>query len=261
MINITVILIEPENAGNTGAICRAMKNFDFEELILVGPIFKTDSEDLRNRAKWANDLVDKIAIIPKYNERVLNNIRKKYDYLIATTAKIGRDYNILRSPITPEQLAERLSELELKQNTTETKKDKNTKRNVKKNISIGIVMGREGSGLKNEELQIMDFTVTIPTSKKYGTMNLSHATTIILYEIFKKISEENIVSHINPISAIEKKQLLKLLDDSMDKMNFLNEDKKDTQRIVWKKMINKSFLSKREAYALMGFLKKINNKK
>jgi TrmH family RNA methyltransferase len=242
MINTTVILIEPENAGNTGAICRAMKNFNFEELILVGPKFKTDSEDLRNRAKWANDLVDKIEILPKYNEKVMRKLRKDFDYLIATTAKLGRDYNILRSPITPEQLAERLSELDKKS---------------RKNINIGIVMGREGSGLTNDELELMDFTVTIPTSKNYGTMNVSHATTIILYEVFKKVSEENIVSHITPISGPEKKQLMKLLDESLDKMRFLNEDKKDTQRIIWKKMINKSFLSKREAYALMGFLKKI----
>jgi tRNA/rRNA methyltransferase len=245
MINITVILIEPENAGNTGAICRAMKNFDFEELLLIGPKFKTDSDELRNRAKWANDLVDKIEILAKYNEKVLKRLRKDFDYLVATTAKLGRDYNILRSPITPEQLAQRLSEINLK-----TKK-----------VSIGIVMGREGSGLTNEELEMMDFTVTIPTSKKYGTMNLSHATTIILYEIFKKISEENIISHINPISEPERKQLMRLLDESMDKMQFQNEDKKDTQRIVWKKMINKSFLSKREAYALMGFLKKISKKR
>jgi len=250
MINITVILIEPENPGNTGAICRAMKNFDFEELILVGPTFDVDTTELRNRAKWANDLVDKIELIPKYTEKVMKKLRKDFDYLIATTAKLGRDYNILRSPITPAQLAERLSEIKLKS-------DKKSK----KGINIGIVMGREGSGLTNEELELMDFTVTIPTSKKYGTMNLSHATTIILYEIFKKISEENITSHINPISEPERKQLMKLLDESMDKMYFLNEDKKDTQRIVWKKMISKSFLSKREAYALMGFLKKINGKK
>jgi TrmH family RNA methyltransferase len=244
MINISVILIEPENPGNTGAICRAMKNFDFEELLLVGPKFKTDSDELRNRAKWANNLVDKIELIPKYNDKVLKKLRKDYDYLIATTARIGRDYNVLRSPITPEQLAERLAELKLK-----------------KDIHVGIVMGREGSGLNNDEIKLMDFTVTIPTSKKYGTMNVSHATTIILYEIFKKISEENIVSHINPISEPEKKQLMKLLDESMDKMYFLNDSKKETQRVVWKKMISKSFLSKREAYALMGFLKKINRKK
>jgi len=244
MINISVILIEPENAGNTGAICRAMKNFDFKELVLVNPQFDTSSQDLKNRAKWANDLVDKMEIIPKYNEKVLKKLRKEYDYLIATTARIGRDYNILRSPITPEQLAERLSELKLK-----------------KDVNVAIVMGREGSGLNNTELEMMDFTVTIPTSKKYGTMNVSHATTIILYEIFKKINEENIVSHINPITEPEKKQLMKLLDESMDKMNFLDDRKKDTQRTVWKKMINKSFLSKREAYALMGFFKKINGKR
>jgi len=244
MINISVILIEPENPGNTGAICRAMKNFDFRNLVLVGPKFDTDSEELKNRAKWANDIVERMEIIPKYDVKALKKIRKRYDYLIATTAKLGRDYNILRSPITPVQLAERLSGLKLK-----------------KDANIAIVMGRESSGLTNEELDSMDFAVTIPTSKKYGTMNISHATTIILYEIFKKINEENIVSHINPITEPEKRQLMKLLDESMDTMGFLNEDKKDTQRIVWKKMVNKSFLSKREAYALMGFFKKINGKR
>ena len=82
MITTTVILIEPDNAGNTGAICRAMKNFDFEDLVLVAPKFRTDSEDLRNRAKWANDLVDKIDILPKYNEKVLKKLRKDFDYII-----------------------------------------------------------------------------------------------------------------------------------------------------------------------------------
>ncbi len=238
MINIAIILIEPENPGNTGAICRAMKNFDFNNLILVNPKFDTSSKDLRNRAKWANDLVDNIKIIKSYNKNTITNLHKKFDYLIATTAKIGRDYNVLRTPTTPEQLAERLSEL-------------------KKDTSVAIVLGREGSGLTNEEIAQMDFTVTIPSSKKYGTMNVSHATTIILYEIFKKISEENIISHITPISELEKRQMMKILDDAMDNMHFLNEKKKETQRTVWKKMINKSFLSRREAYALMGFLKKI----
>lgn len=243
MINITVILIEPENPGNTGAICRAMKNFDFEKLILVAPTFKTSSEDLKNRAKWANDLVKKIELIKKYDSNALKKLRKRFDYMIATTARIGRDYNVLRSPITPSQLAEILSEIK-----------------IKKDLEIALVMGREGSGLNNDEIALMDFSVTIPTSKKYGTMNVSHATTIILYEIFKKISEENIVSHITPITKAEKDQILKILDDSMNKMHFLNENKKETQRTVWKKMINKSFLSKRESYALMGFLKKINRK-
>jgi TrmH family RNA methyltransferase len=232
---ITVILIEPENPGNTGAILRSMKNFDTNNIILVNPLFDIQSTELRDRAKWAKDLIKKIKLYP-YN---MDKLRKEFDYLIATTAKIGRDYNILRSPITPEQLAQRFTEID------HTKK------------KVGIMIGREGIGLTNEELAVADFTVTIPTSKKYGTMNISHATTIILYELFKHSDTEHISSHITPVSIKEKEQMLKMLDATLEKMTFTTEEKKNTQRMVWKKMIGKSFLSKREAYALMGFLKKI----
>lgn len=231
---ITIILIEPENSGNTGAILRAMKNFDFKSIILVNPKFDINDEALKNRAKWAQDLVKKIKV-RRYD---LKKIRKDFDYLIATTAKLGRDYNLLRTPITAEQFAEKIY-------------------NLNKKTKIGILIGREGSGLNNEEIKICDFTVTIPASKKYGTMNISHATTLILYEIFKKQETENIISHITPISLKEKEQLQKMIEQTLKKMYFATEEKKETQRLLWQKIIGKSLLSKREAYALMGFLKKI----
>ena len=212
-----------------------MKNFDYDKLILINPKFGVDSAELKNRAKWANDLVDHIKIIKKYDNS-LKNLKRKYDYLIATTARLGRDYNVLRSPITPKELAEKLSEL--------------------KSGKVGIIIGREGAGLNNDEIALCDFTITIPTSKKYGTMNISHATTIILYEIFLTLKKEHIISHINPISEKEKEQLLKILEEKLQNMHFTTEEKRNTQRIVWKKLIGKSFMSKREAYALMGFLKK-----
>jgi len=234
MTPITIILIEPETPGNTGAILRSMKNFDFSSIILVSPKFNIADENLRNRAKWAKDLIKKIKVI-KYD---LKTLRKNFDYLVATTAKTGSDYNILRTPISPEQFAKKLSEI-----------DKKTK--------IGIMIGREGPGLTNEEIKICDFTVTIPTSKKYGTMNVSHATTIILYEIFKKQNLDNITSHIAPISRIEKEQIIKMINQKLDRMDFLTEGKRDTQRLLWQKILGRSLLSKREAYALMGFIKKI----
>ncbi len=239
-MQLTVILMEPEHPGNTGAIARAMKNFDCNKLLLIHPAFKKDNEELRNRAKWANDVIDHARIIKSLNTTTLKKLRKDFDYLIATTAKIGRDYNIPRSPITPGQLAERLCEI---------KKGSKTR--------IGLLVGRESAGLTNAEIAGCDFVVTIPTSKTYGTMNISHATTIILYEIFKKTSEENLISHISPISAREKEQILKILDAQLKKMEFATAEKRETQRMVWKKLISKGFLSKREAYALMGFLKKI----
>lgn len=241
MKNISIILIEPENAGNTGAVCRAMGNFDFENLILLGPKFEKNSKELIDRAKWAKDVLKNIKIIKKYDNKkltTLKKLKKEFDYLIATTAKIGNDYNILRSPLSAEQLANKLSDLT-------------------GNSRIGIIIGREGIGMTNSEIELCDFAVTIPTSKKYGTMNLSHATTIILYEIFKRTAEENIISHIRPASERDKEQIMKMLNEKLDKMDFTTPEKKETQKTLWKKLVGKSFMSKREAFALMGFFRKM----
>lgn len=216
---ISVILIEPQFEGNIGAIARSMKNFGFSNLILVNPKCEL-SYETRCRAKHANDIIDKVKILKRF---------PKMDYLIATTCRTGNDYNIPRNPITPKEL----------------------KKIIPSKGKIGIVFGRESSGLSNEEIAKCDFLVKIPTNTEYASMNLSHAVDIILYEL------SGLNNNITPISESEKKQLLKLLNKALKKMDFVSDDKRDTQKLVWKKMISKSFLSKREAYALMGFFKKI----
>jgi tRNA/rRNA methyltransferase len=226
---ISVVLIEPETSGNLGAIARIMANFDFKELILINPKCKID-EDARNRAKHAQTILDK-AKIKEFD------YLKKFDYKIATTAKLGTDYNIPRCPLSPEEFANKVCSL-----------DKKTK--------LALIIGREGIGLTNEEIADCDFTVSIPVSKTYPTLNISHALTVILYELFKKSGEKN-TDVITPISAIEKKQLMKLFNKVFDKLEFATPDKKETQKTLWKKIIGKAFLTKRESFAMMGFLKKL----
>ena len=221
---ISVVLVEPRNSGNVGAIARAMANFGFSRLILVNPKCNHLSQTARNRAKWGNDVLSKAKVV-----KSLNAIKTTK---IATTARLGTDYNIPRSPITPDKL---LSVI---------KKD------------AAIVFGRESSGLTNNEVQECDFVVSIPTAKKYPVMNLSHAVSTILYELSK--SKENITSHIQFASEADKKQLMKMLKKALSKMEFSTPEKKATQVKVWKRMIGKSFLTKREAFALMGFFRKLN---
>ncbi|MEK6857062.1 MAG: RNA methyltransferase, partial [Nanoarchaeota archaeon] len=108
-----------------------------------------------------------------------------------------------------------------------------------------------------DEIEQCDFVVAIPTSKKYPTMNLSHSVAVVLYELSKKLLDKNISSHITPISDAEKKQIMKMFEKILAKLPFRTEQKRETQRKVWKRMISKSFLSKREAYALMGLLRKM----
>lgn len=215
---IKVVLIEPKNEGNIGAIARVMKNFSFNELILVNPKCEI-GEEARKRAVHANDILANAKITKKF---------PKLDYLVATSSKTGTDYNIPRNPVNPKEL----------------------KKMLPKKGDIGIVFGREENGLTNNELKKCDFMVKIPTSKEYSAMNLSHAVAVILYEL------SGIEINITPISSAEKKQIMKMVNRVLDKMTFATKEKKETQKMVWKKITGK-FMSKREAYALMGFLKKL----
>ncbi|MBN2142073.1 RNA methyltransferase [Candidatus Woesearchaeota archaeon] len=231
---LKVVLLEPETSGNIGSICRVMANFGFSELVLVRPKASVD-EDARRFAKNAQDVVKRIKVVKSPIDKALS----KFDYVVGTTSKLGRDYNIPRSPITPEMFARKLGEVNLE----------------KKNIAL--VLGREGDGLYNHELEMCDFVVSIPTSKDYDSMNISHALAVLLYELRKNEFGEGMMKGYTPIGEADKRQVMKLLDVALDRMDFRSEDKKDTQRKVWRRMITKSFMTRREAFALMGFLKKI----
>ena len=50
------------------------------------------------------------------------------------------------------------------------------------------MFGPEASGLTNKDISLSNFILTIPTSKKFKSLNLSHSVTIICYEIFKLLN-------------------------------------------------------------------------
>ena len=53
--------------------------------------------------------------------------------------------------------------------------------NKVKRKKIALIFGREGDGLYNKEIKKFDMMVTIPSSTKYSTLNLSHSVGIVLY--------------------------------------------------------------------------------
>ncbi len=231
MQGITIIAQEFRWEKNCGALARAMANFGFEKLAFINPKCDFKGKEAVMYAKHANQLLLKAKAFASFDEAL-----KSFDTVIATTAMTGTDYNIPRSPVSPEQLAVLLK----------TAKGK-----------TAIIIGREGEGMSNEEIKKSDFTVAIPTSKKYPTMNVSHAAAIILYELSKQIKTEKVGANIRQAAWKEKQVIMRLLDNALETMGFSTEEKKETQRMVWKRMVGKSMLTRREAFALCGFLKKI----
>lgn len=228
---ISIVLLEPGIPGNLGAIARSMKNFGFKDLIIVNPQFDITCEETRNRAKHAQDILE--------NARVVDEL-PKFDLLIGTSGKLGNDSNIPRVPITPDKLNSLVCN------------------SCNKELNIAILFGRESCGLTNEELSKTDFLVSIPANDDYPVFNLSHAVTIILYELSKNYKEEN--KEKFPLATREQKNaLLKLIYEFIDKQKdtgkFSTETQPETQKLVWKRIVN--FLTGKEAQVLFGFFKKL----
>jgi TrmH family RNA methyltransferase len=228
---IYVILLEPVVPGNVGAIARVMKNFDFDKLVLINPHCDHLGTEARNRAKHAQEVLENAEVVDFF-------VVDDYDYLVATTARLGTDYNIQRSPLTPEELGRKLKKIDPKK-------------------KIGLVIGRESHGMFNEEIAKCDFIVTIPSSKDSPTLNISHAVGLILYDLFKVFGEQKVVGHITPIGKAEKDQVLRMFNEIFDRMKWETREKKETQQTLWKRVVGKAMLTKREAYGVMGFLRKV----
>jgi tRNA/rRNA methyltransferase len=222
---ISIVLIEPKLPGNVGAVARVMKNFGFSRLLLVKPGKDALSPEAFYRAKHAVDILKKAEIVSWSKV-------KQFSCVIGTTAATGTDYNISRSPLTPQ----RLGDIKLPEGTA-------------------LVLGREGEGLHNDEIAACDFVCTIPSQQRYRALNISHAAAIILYEISKK--RKNITSHVQAASAREKQVIMEQLELVLRQMGFPSERQRETQRKAWRRILGKSILTKREAFAVLGFLRKV----
>ncbi len=226
---INIVLVRPEVAGNVGAIARVMANFGFSKLVIIDPKCDILGKEAQDRAKHAKSILKKAKIGG-------DELLESFDYKIGTTGRLGTDYNLLRSPLSPSEYAQKMSGI--------------------KRRNVAIIFGPEGQGLSNEFLRCCDFTVTIPTSPRQPIMNLSHAVSLVLYELFLVSSAKKQGSHIAPIGKKEKEHLLKLIYAAIERTPAKTAGEQETQRKLWARIVGKSMLTSREAAALFGFFRR-----
>ena len=229
-MDLSVILVRPLYQGNVGAVARAMANFDINKLIIVGSF--SVEEEARCRAKHANHVLDNVVFY-----KSLSALRKDFDVLVGTTGIVGSDYNLPRSPLTLLEAVEECNSLSGR---------------------IGLVFGSEDNGLSADDLSVCDFSLSIPSSSKYPVLNLSHAASIVFYEFFK-VQKESFRSEHKLASVREREELISIIDEIVDNMEFRAESDRDTQKFVWKRVIGKSFFTKRELFAVFGFFKNVRH--
>lgn len=226
--NIYVVFVECETPGNIGFLARTMGNFGLKKLVLINPPELKD--EAFYQAMHARHVVEN-AIIFESLDAFYETVR--IDFKIASTGVAGGSYNLSRIPIKAEELG----------------------KTINPNVNTAIIFGREGNGLTNKEIEQCDIVVSIPTDPEYPIMNISHAAAIILYELFKNMNEFP-VEGLEESTQIEKEYLLKDMGEIIDKLS-IPKHKKKTGLKAFKNIINRAFITGREAHTLKGILRRI----
>ncbi|WP_409197915.1 TrmJ/YjtD family RNA methyltransferase [Methanobrevibacter acididurans] len=226
--NIYVVFVECETSGNVGFLARTMANFGLKNLVLINPCELKD--DAYYQAMHAKNLVENAIICDN-----LESFLKKYsiDFIIGSTGTPGGSYNLSRIPIPPNELGEKM--------------DTNT--------NIAILFGREGDGLTNDEIDKCDIIVSIPTDPHYPIMNITHAAAIIFYEIFKNRNHFPVEGY-DESTQIEKDYLLKDMKELIDTIKIPDHKKRNGLK-TFKNIINRAFITGREAHTLIGILRRL----
>ena len=197
--NISFILHKPQLSENIGACARAIKNFDFNKLVLVNPkpIFPNDK--ILATSVGAKDIIKKAKVFDNL-EQSLGNI----DLLIATSARF-RNKNIKHINLNDLQRI-----------------------NFKK--KVGFLFGSEASGLSNQEISYANYTLQIPTNSDFRSLNLSHSLIIIAQTVSSimktKIKPFNKSNKVQTASKKEIQSMINLCIENLEQINFFKPKEK-----------------------------------
>ena len=157
---VRVVLVEPQEPMNVGAVARAMRNFGLARLYLVNPAPRVGPPWARE-AYWlavhAEEILDRAVAVDSLMEALAD-----VQLVIATT---GRPRELYPAPVVPAwEVPARVLSVE---------------------GEAALVFGRETFGLTNEELALAHVIGTIPTAPEQPSLNLAQAVVVFAYELFK----------------------------------------------------------------------------
>jgi len=157
---VRVVLVEPQEPMNVGAVARAMRNFGLARLYLVNPAPRVGPPWARE-AYWlavhAEEILDRAVAVDSLMEALAD-----VQLVVATT---GRPRELYPAPVVPAwEVPARVLSVE---------------------GEVALVFGRETFGLTNEELALAHVIGTIPTAPEQPSLNLAQAVVVFAYELFK----------------------------------------------------------------------------
>ncbi len=195
LANVTLILVQPAVPGNIGSSARAMKTMGITDLVVLhGPARFRASQEAIMMGHGSVDVLARARGVTTWEQATAG-----LHWLVGTTHRKRR----LQFPqlIEAREAAGKVAEL--------TQKHR-----------VGIVFGREESGLTDEELRKCQTIATVPSGAAHPSLNLSQAVMLFCYEIFLASMGQIPKPRYDLASIHEVEGVLKHLGESLGKMGF-----------------------------------------
>lgn len=229
--HIAVVLNRPKYAGNIGSAARCAKNMGVERLIVVSDRAYPQEEVRQMSTHLAADVVDSIVYC-----RELGEALSGFNYVVGTTARLG----LARGPVvTPREMAEAVAE-------------------ISRENEVALLFGPEDTGLTNEDLHYCHAVVSIPTSERFRSLNLSHAVMILCYEI--AVAERGMPEHFTPklASSRELEGMYGHIGELLQEIGFLNPENPEYWMMHLRRLFSRIRLTAKEVRIIRGICRQLS---
>src|ERR687893_977168 len=159
-----IILVEPQLAENIGMVARAMANFGLSELRLVSPRNGWPKKGAHSAASGATHVLEGARLYDTVREAIAD-----LNFVFATTA---RERGQMKRVFAPDAAM------------------KEAQQRLGAEQGVGILFGRERTGLENDEVSLADAIITFPVDPSFASVNLAQAVLLVGYEWFRIATED-----------------------------------------------------------------------
>jgi len=224
------VLVGTLNSGNIGSVARAMANMGLSSLSLVNPRCKIDQQSYA-MATHGDEILRGARSFPALRDALADAV-----YVYGATAR-GRRW---RDALEPREFGGRAL-------------------HHARSSRVAIVFGPEDMGLSNDELELCNEVVSIPTAEGASSLNLSHAVLLVCYELFSATlgarAAEAAAIEPAPVAMVE--AMYDHMRESLLDIGFLNPQKPDHTLGIIRRMLTRAGMTVPEVRMLRGLFRQL----
>ncbi|HEX2137206.1 MAG TPA: RNA methyltransferase [Microvirga sp.] len=211
-------------------VARAMANFGLAELRLVAPRNGWPKKGAHSAASGATHILEGAKLYADVREAIAD-----LNYVLATTA---RERGQMKRVFGPEPAMREVRE------------------RIEAGQGVGILFGRERTGLENDEVALADAIVTFPVDPRFSSVNLAQAVLLVAYE-WRKLASGGALPFSGdrrspPAPRETVLSFFDYLESELDAVNFYPADKRPTMTRNMRDIFYRLELTEQDVRTLRG---------